>query len=129
MLAPVRLAACASLLTCEASFVRVPQGIAFGELALLHNAPRAATVTAEGAVTAWSLDEISFKMILMGKSQTDATDYLGFLEAVPILTSVSEESKKEIASALKETEYKSGSNIICEVRSARLFVPGSDVMG
>merc|ERR1719337_317460 len=45
------------------------KGIAFGELALLHNAPRAATVVAEEAVEAFELDETSFKMILMGKSQ------------------------------------------------------------
>ena len=69
----------------KGSVMKATKGIAFGELALLHNAPRAATVTAESPVTAWALDEISFKMILMGKSQKDATDYMAFLKNVPIL--------------------------------------------
>ena len=41
--------------------------------------------SAQEPVVAWGLDAISFKSILMGKSQTDAEDYKNFIKQVPIL--------------------------------------------
>ena len=70
-----------------------------------HNAPRAATVTAETKATAWYIDEITFKSILMGKSQQDAIDYVAFLQGVPILKSLTPEQIQELAGSLKEAEY------------------------
>lgn len=98
----------------KGSVMKATKGIAFGELALLHNAPRAATVTAEEPVVAWGLDAISFKSILMGKSQTDAEDYKNFIKQVPILKDLSPESVQEMASALKEGVFMPQQNIICE---------------
>ena len=82
--------------------MKATKGIAFGELALLHNAPRAATVTAEIPCKVFFLDEISFKMILMGKAQSDATKYEAFLGTVPILSHLKKEEIQEMAGALKE---------------------------
>lgn len=98
----------------KGSVMKAGKGISFGELALLHNAPRAATVTAEERVVCWALDMISFKMILMGKSQTDATAYQGFVKEVPILKGLGASEVAELASCLKEREYPEGANIICE---------------
>jgi len=98
----------------KGTVMKATRGIAFGELALLHNAPRAATCVADEKVTAYALDMISFKMILMGKSKQDATDYVGFLKAIPILTSMDTAALQTIAGSLKEVEYPSGKNIIVE---------------
>jgi len=98
----------------KGSVMKATKGIAFGELALLHNAPRAATVTAETKATAWFIDELTFKSILMGKSQQDAIDYVEFLKAVPILKSLDESQIKELAGSLKETEYPKDKLIIAE---------------
>ena len=99
----------------KGSVMTATKGIAFGELALLHNAPRAATVQCTSAsCTAWSLDMLSFKTILMGKSQTDSADYEQFLENVPLLSQLSKTDKQTLASSLKEVEYEAGRNIICE---------------
>jgi len=65
-------------------------------------------------VTAFALDMISFKMILMGKSQQDSSDYMGFLNSMPMLGKLDEASKQTIAGALKEMEYPEGKNIIFE---------------
>jgi len=96
------------------SVMKATRGVAFGELALLHNAPRAATVTAEEPVVAWSLDEVSFKMILMGKSQQDNATYIGFIGQVPLLKNLSPEAAQELAGCLKEQEFPADVNIICE---------------
>ena len=47
----------------KGSVMKATKGDAFGELALLHGAPRAATVKAECPVTAWALDYVTFKMM------------------------------------------------------------------
>ena len=57
---------------------------------------------------------LSFKTILMGKSQTDSADYEQFLENVPLLSQLSKTDKQTLASSLKEVEYEAGRNIICE---------------
>ena len=49
----------------KGSVMKASRGIAFGELALMFNQQRAATVTAEGDVVAWQVDDITFKHILM----------------------------------------------------------------
>jgi cAMP-dependent protein kinase regulator len=49
----------------KGSVMKASRGVAFGELALMFHQPRAATVTAEGDVVAWQVDDITFKHILM----------------------------------------------------------------
>ena len=105
---------CDISLAGKGTVMKATKGVAFGELALLHNAPRAATVTAEDDVVAWGLDNISFKSILMGKSRADTEDYKNFIKQVPILKDLSPESVLEMASCLKEVEFPVDANIICE---------------
>ena len=97
------------------------KGIAFGELALLHDAPRAATVVTKSAVKAFALDGISFKMILMGKSQQDSSSYKTFLQQVPILQHLSDQELQSMAGCLKEQEFGAGVNIICEGDEGHTF--------
>jgi len=47
-------------------------------------------------------------------AKTDSAEYKSFLDSVPILKGLSDEQKLEMAGALKEKEYQSGSNVICE---------------
>ena len=49
----------------KGSVMKASRGVAFGELALMFHQPRAATVTAEGDVVAWQVDDLTFKHILM----------------------------------------------------------------
>ena len=49
----------------KGSVMKAKRGVAFGELALMFHQPRAATVTAEGDVVAWKVDDVTFKRILM----------------------------------------------------------------
>jgi len=105
---------CDISVTGTGTVMKASKGSAFGELALLHNAPRAATVVAESPVTAFTLDEYSFKAILMGKAKKDHVDYLGFLDEMPILKSLDKDAKLQLASSLEERQYAADADIIHE---------------
>ena len=94
--------------------MKAKRGVKFGELALLHNAPRAATVTAEATVNTFSLDGTTFKAIMMGKAQQDTKDYLGFIGEVRILQSLPKADQLRLVDALQEREYAEGARIIKE---------------
>lgn len=59
-------------------------GESFGELALLYNAPRAATVRAVTDVKTWFVDRVSFKLIMMAASLKTQSMKLDFIKKVPI---------------------------------------------
>ena len=54
-------------------------GEAFGELALLYNAPRAATIIAKTACTLWQLDRNTFNHIVKDAAQNKRDKYEDFL--------------------------------------------------
>ena len=60
-------------------------GEGFGELALLYNAPRAATITATAESTLMKLDRGTFNHIVKDAAQKKREKYDKFLQSVPIL--------------------------------------------
>ncbi|GMI45784.1 hypothetical protein TrCOL_g9294 [Triparma columacea] len=86
----------------------------FGELALLYDAPRAATVTAAGKVVCWGLDRVTFKQILQDSTQKQRHLYKKFLEQVPVLSPLSVYERLTIADALAPQHFKEGDKIIVE---------------
>jgi cAMP-dependent protein kinase regulator len=54
-------------------------GEAFGELALLYNAPRAATIIAKTDALCWELDRNTFNSIVKVSSQKKRERYENFL--------------------------------------------------
>ena len=55
-------------------------GGSFGELALMYNAPRAATVRAASDCALFAVDRVTFKCILMDTAVKRRDEYSGFLE-------------------------------------------------
>lgn len=87
------------------------KGDGFGELALMYNAPRAATVKAVGSVRLWGLDRVTFKVTLTSATVEKRTKYKGFLESVPILKTLTENERLTIADSLKPVSFQAGSTI------------------
>ena len=92
----------------------VGPGGSFGELALMYNAPRAATVTSTEPSTLWALDRVTFRRILMDSAFQRRRMYEGFLEEVPLLSSLTPYERSKIADALETRKFPAGTTIIKE---------------
>jgi cAMP-dependent protein kinase regulator len=100
----------------------IQSGGSFGELALMYNAPRAATVmSAEGQCTLWALDRITFRRILMDSTFKRRRLYESFLEEVPLLSSLTKYERSKIADALDTHKYPEGTTIIKEGDAGEAF--------
>lgn len=90
-------------------------GGSFGELALMYNAPRAATVTSTSPYNIlWALDRVTFRRILMENTFKRRRMYEAFLEEVPLLVSLVASERSKIADALDTHVYEAGETIIQE---------------
>lgn len=90
-------------------------GGSFGELALMYNAPRAATVVStEPNSTLWALDRVTFRRILMDSAFQRRRMYESFLEEVPLLSTLTLYERSKIADALDTRKFPAGETIIKE---------------
>ena len=89
-------------------------GAAFGELALLYNSPRAATVRANGAVSLWALDQMTFKYTMQQNTTATRDTNVGWLKQVPLLADLNEVESFKIADALRTVKFAKGDSIITQ---------------
>jgi cAMP-dependent protein kinase regulator len=92
----------------------VGPGGSFGELALMYNAPRAATVVSAEPSTLWALDRVTFRRILMDAAFQRRRMYENFLSEVPLLQTLLPYERSKIADALETVKYTAGEHIIEE---------------
>jgi cAMP-dependent protein kinase regulator len=88
------------------------KGLGFGELALLYDAPRAATVAATSPVTAWAIDRRTFKRVVVSATQARRKLYTGFLASVPILSTLTREELGVMADALTPVAAGGGDVVV-----------------
>lgn len=98
-------------------------GDAFGELALMYNAPRAATcrVSPGGEAKLWALDRVSFKVIVVAAAMIKRETYQGFLEKVPILSSLNPGELQTLADSLAEEKYADAATICTQGEEGNYF--------
>lgn len=96
-------------------------GEVFGELALLYNAPRAASITADNDSFCWLLDRATFNHIVKDAAQKKREKYEDFLSTVPILSQMDRYERAKIADCIKETPVAEGDVIIKQGDSGDTF--------
>jgi CRP-like cAMP-binding protein len=89
-------------------------GKAFGELALMYNTPRAATVTAKGDCVLWALDRATYRAISTHFKQLKKKRYMGFLKQVTELKNLKTNELGQLAEALEEEMFEKNDIIIRE---------------
>jgi len=95
-----------------AVFTYTERGQYFGNLALLYNAPRAATVKAVDSSVLWAIDRDTFNSLVKDGIRKQTEKRLEFLKSVDLLNDLSPEEVATIADSLRERQYGDGVHII-----------------
>lgn len=69
----------------ETFLLEYSQGDVFGELALMYNAPRAASIVSKGESILYALDRITFNGVIKNKAISNRDIYETFLKKIPVL--------------------------------------------
>ena len=97
-------------------------GESFGELALLYNCPRAATIICStDECILWSLDRETFNHIVKDAAQKKREKYENFLKNVDILSTIDDYELGQICDSLKDGIYKKDEYIIREGELGDVF--------
>lgn len=90
------------------------EGVYFGELALLYNDKRSASIFATSDVETFTLDGNIFKMIIVKASMNKRNIQLGFLEGIKLFASLNKFQKLKLVDGLAKVEVKQGEMVIKE---------------
>ncbi|XP_065153380.1 cGMP-dependent protein kinase 2 [Paramisgurnus dabryanus] len=96
-------------------------GTAFGELAILYNCKRTATVKAVTQSHIWALDRQTFQSIMMRSTQARHEEYFSFLRSVSLLRDLPEEKLAKIVDCLEVDYFDKGEYIIREGEEGNTF--------
>jgi len=87
-------------------------GGSFGELALMYNVARAATVRAHTDGILWRTDRETFRHIIIDSSASKRRKFEEFLESVPLLSQLSRQERAQVADSLETVTFPEGAYII-----------------
>ncbi|GMH95150.1 hypothetical protein TL16_g13088 [Triparma laevis f. inornata] len=85
---------------------------AFGELALMHNSPRAATLECTSSAILWGLDRNTFRATLAATSLNAFDDIISFLRKVDILEGLDEAQMSTLAQAVDVQRFQKGDMVV-----------------
>jgi cGMP-dependent protein kinase len=96
-------------------------GRMFGELALLFDAPRAASVVCTTSVTLWAVTRSIFREMIAKTATTTLSARCNFLQSVPAFLTLDPVKIAKLGSALIEKEYTTGEDIIVQGAKGNKF--------
>jgi cAMP-dependent protein kinase regulator len=97
------------------------EGDAFGEVALLYDAVRTATITSITDGVLWKLDGIIFKNIIIESTQKRRSTELGFLQGIDLFRNLDKYEKLKLLDGLKVLWFKKGDAIIRAGERGQMF--------
>ncbi|XP_033249471.1 cGMP-dependent protein kinase 1 isoform X1 [Drosophila miranda] len=86
----------------------------FGELAILYNAPRQATIKAATDARVWKIARETFRAIMQISGSREREENLQFLRSVPFLQELEESLLNKVVDLLQRKFYETGSCIVRE---------------
>ncbi|KAK9951933.1 hypothetical protein ABG768_017803 [Culter alburnus] len=86
----------------------------FGELALMYNTPRAATIIATSPGALWCLDRLTFRRIIVKNNAKKRKTYEAFIGTLPLLMSLEVSERMKVVDVLSTKVYNSGEQIIAQ---------------
>lgn len=89
-------------------------GESFGELSLLYNTPRAASIVTHSDSTLWKIDRETFNNIVKDSAIRKRERFEEFLKSIKILARMEPYERSMLADALAEELFLSGETIIKE---------------
>ena len=90
----------------------IGEGGSFGELALIHGTPRAASVKARSHVVLWILDHDSYRRILMKNTIRKRRLYEHLLQNVSVLQSLDQWELLTVADSLEPCHFANGEKVV-----------------
>ncbi|XDA77688.1 hypothetical protein R6Z07M_007780 [Ovis aries] len=99
----------------------IPMWTTFGELAILYNCTRTASVKAITNVKTWALDREVFQNIMRRTAQARDEQYRNFLRSVSLLKNLPEDKLTKIIDCLEVEYYDKGDYIIREGEEGSTF--------
>lgn len=93
----------------------------FGELALMYNTPRAATIIAKDEGALWGLDRATFRRLILKNNAKKRRMYECFIESVPLLKSLELSERMKIVDVLGAKSFQDGERIIMQGDKADCF--------
>ena len=87
-------------------------GASFGGLALMYNAPRAATIRADSSCVIWVLDRKVYTAIKRIHDKKLMEEKVALLKLVPMLKLLTAEQNNQVADALEQKDYEQGECIM-----------------
>lgn len=87
-------------------------GASFGELALMYNCPRAATVRCAEPGGLWCLDRECFQMMLVTEANSKRSQYEGFLAQIEVLTSLNSFERARLSDLMSTELFDDGEEIV-----------------
>ncbi|KAH8405193.1 hypothetical protein KR222_008328 [Zaprionus bogoriensis] len=86
----------------------------FGELAILYNAPRKATIKAATDARVWKIARETFRTIMQISGSREREENLQFLRSAPFLQELEESLLNKVVDLLQRKFYETGSCIVRE---------------
>lgn len=103
---------------------KLSAGKIFGEISLMYNCPRTATVRSIADGRLWVIDRSTFRSILIQDSIKKREKYEAFLRGIPLFSALEPYERAKIADALEPVTFQAGKTILKQgdVSDDRFFV-------
>jgi len=89
-------------------------GGSFGDLALMYNAKRAATVTSTEDSVVWILNRYTFTHVVQQIGEAKIKQYLEFMQEVKLLAPLASYERSQLADALEEVSFPAGREVFSQ---------------